>query len=66
MLFIDGLDEILTHSELQFPALAALISEASRLNDDLRAAYKPFKCVVLCRTDLFDRLPGANKNKISA
>jgi hypothetical protein len=28
VLFIDGLDEILTHSELQFPALAALISEA--------------------------------------
>jgi hypothetical protein len=27
---------------------------------------KPFKCVVLCRTDLFDRLPGANKNKIPA
>lgn len=64
VLFIDGLDEILTQSELQFPALAALISEASRLNDDLRAAGKPFKFVVLCRTDIFDRLPGANKNKI--
>jgi hypothetical protein len=64
VLFIDGLDEILTQSEVQFHALAALISEASRLNDDLRAAGKPFKFVVLCRTDIFDRLPGANKNKI--
>jgi hypothetical protein len=64
VLFIDGVDEILTRSELQFQALAALISEASRLNDDLRAAGKPFKVVVLCRTDIFDRLPGANKNKI--
>jgi len=64
VLFIDGVDEILTRSELQFQALAALISEASRLNDDLRAAGKPFKIVVLCRTDIFDRLPGANKNKI--
>jgi hypothetical protein len=64
VLFIDGLDEILTQSELQFHALAALIAEASRLNDDLRAAGKPFKFVILCRTDIFDRLPGANKNKI--
>jgi hypothetical protein len=64
VLFIDGLDEILTHSELQFQALAALISEAARCNDELRAAGKPFKFVVLCRTDIFDRLPGANKNKI--
>ena len=64
VLFIDGLDEILTQSELQFHALAALISETSRLNDELRAAGRPFKFVVLCRTDIFDRLPGANKNKI--
>jgi hypothetical protein len=64
VLFIDGVDEILTQSELQFHALAALISETSRLNDELRAAGKPFKLVVLCRTDIFDRLPGANKNKI--
>jgi hypothetical protein len=64
VLFIDGLDEILTKAELQFQALAALISEAAKLNDQLRAAGKPFKFVVLCRTDIFDRLPGANKNKI--
>jgi hypothetical protein len=64
VLFIDGLDEILTQEQLQFEALAALISQASKLNDDLRAAGKPFKVVVVCRTDIFDRLPGANKNKI--
>jgi len=64
VLFIDGLDEILTQQQLQFEALAALVSQASKLNDDMRAAGKPFKVVVLCRTDIFDRLPGANKNKI--
>jgi hypothetical protein len=64
VLFIDGLDEILTQEQLQFEALAALISQASKLNDELRAAGKPFKVVVVCRTDIFDRLPGANKNKI--
>jgi hypothetical protein len=64
LLFIDGLDEIFSHKELQFEALAALISQASKLNDELRAGGKPFKVVVLCRTDIFDRLPGANKNKI--
>jgi len=64
VLFIDGLDEILTQDDAQLQVLAALISEASRLNAELRSAQRPFKFVVLCRQDLFDRLPGADKNKI--
>jgi hypothetical protein len=64
VLFVDGLDDVLTQRELQFQAIAALISEVTRLNSAFREADKPFKIVVLCRTDIFDRLPGANKNKV--
>jgi hypothetical protein len=64
VLFLDGLDEILGQRDLQFQALAALITAASRLNNTFREKRKPFKVVILCRTDIYDRLPGANLNKI--
>jgi hypothetical protein len=64
VIFVDGLDDVFTQKDLQFQALSALIGEASKLNNDFRAAGKPFKIVVECRTDIFDKLPGANKNKI--
>jgi hypothetical protein len=64
VVFIDGLDSIVTQRELQFQSLAALMHEASALNMLFRRSGRPFKFVVLCRTDIFDRLPGANINKI--
>lgn len=64
VLFLDGLDEVLGQRDLQFQALAALMAAATRLNNGFRAEGKPFKIVVLCRTDIYDRLPGANMNKI--
>ena len=64
VIFIDGLDSIVTQKDLQFQSLAALIHEASDLNRLFGRNQRPFKFVVLCRTDIFDRLPGANINKI--
>jgi hypothetical protein len=64
VVFVDGLDSIVTQKELQFQSLAALMHEASALNLLFRRNDRPFKFVVLCRTDIFDRLPGANINKI--
>jgi hypothetical protein len=64
VIFIDGLDSIVTQRELQFQSLAALVQEASDLNHLFRRHQRPFKIVVLCRTDIFDRLPGANINKV--
>jgi hypothetical protein len=64
VIFVDGLDSIVTQRELQFQSLAALMQEASDLNHLFRRNALPFKIVVLCRTDIFDRLPGANINKI--
>lgn len=63
-LIIDGLDDILTEREVQYHSLAALITEAMRLNVEFAEKQAPAKIVVLCRTDLYERLPGPNKNKI--
>ena len=64
ILILDGLDDILLHKEVQYQSIAALILEASRLNRILWRNNVPAKVIVLCRTELFERLPGTNKNKI--
>lgn len=64
ILIIDGLDDILTYRQIQYQSLAALLLEVSRLNLAFFQNSVPAKVVLLCRTDLFERLPGANKNKI--
>ena len=64
LLIIDGFDELLRRGHLQYDALGALIFEANRLNLSFADAGNPAKIVVLCRTDLFERFPGPNKNKI--
>lgn len=64
LLIIDGLDDILTQREVQYQSLAALILEVGRLSEDLARYGTPVKLVVLCRPDLFELLPGPNKNKI--
>jgi hypothetical protein len=64
VIFVDGLDSIVTQKDLQFQSLAALMHETAELNHLFRREQRPFKFVVLCRTDIFDRLPGANINKV--
>jgi hypothetical protein len=64
LLVIDGLDDILAKRDIRFEAISALIFEANRLNQAFAQEGVPAKVVVLCRTDLFERLPGANTNKL--
>ena len=64
MLIIDGLDDILTTRDVQYQSLAALVSESARINQFLYRNSIPAKVLLLCRTDLFERLPGPNKNKM--
>ncbi len=64
ILVIDGLDDILTSRVVQFQALAALVLEVSRINLSFLREGTPAKVILLCRTDLYEKLPGANKNKI--
>ena len=65
LLIIDGLDDILSSREIQYQSLTALISEAQQVNRIMRDNNVPFKVIVLCRKDLYRRLPGPNKNKIT-
>ncbi len=64
ILIIDGLDDVLTSRQTQYKSLSALIFEMNRLNNDLEKNNVPAKVVVLCRTDIFEQIPGANNNKI--
>ncbi|MEE3499883.1 P-loop ATPase, Sll1717 family [Acidiphilium acidophilum] len=63
-LIIDGLDDILTSREIQYKSLSALIFEVARLNRDFLTHNVPAKIILLCRTDLFEIIPGTNKNKV--
>ena len=63
-LIIDGLDDILSSRGVQYKSLYALMQEALELNSLFSKNSVPMKIIVLCRTDLFDRTPGPNKNKI--
>ncbi len=61
---IDGLDEMPPGGAAQYGALAALMSAVNSINLRCAAWKCRAKFIVLCRTDLFERLPGPNKNKI--
>lgn len=63
LLVIDGLDDILLQKEIQYQSIAALVLEVTRLNILLHTKKVSAKIVLLCRTELFERLPGPNKNK---
>ncbi len=64
VLIIDGLDEVLALTRQHYEAIAAMLTAVARLNTEFRRWDAPVKVVVLCRLDLFDRIPGANKNKL--
>lgn len=64
VMIIDDLDDILSPKGLQFGIITALINEVKELNRFFSLNYIPFKILVLCRTDMFERLPDPNKNKI--
>ena len=64
LLILDGLDDIFLQKEIQYKSIAALILETARLNQLLGQNSVPAKIIVLCRTELFERLPGPNKNKV--
>lgn len=64
LIIIDELDDILTPNGRQFENIAALINETKDLNCFFYTNHIPAKIIILCRTDMFERLPGQNLNKI--
>jgi hypothetical protein len=64
LIVIDGLDELLGKRSIQLQSLASLVYEIDRLNSHFIKSGCPVKLVLLCRTDIYELLPNANKNKI--
>jgi hypothetical protein len=66
ILLIDGLDDLFSGvtAQEQFAPLGSMFMAASRLNTFFLDECVPAKVVVVCRTDIFDQLPGANTNKL--
>lgn len=66
LIVIDGLDNVLTldQKDRQYTSLGALILVADRINTRLKKAEINAKFIILCRTELFEKLPGSNNNKI--
>lgn len=64
LIIIDGLDDVLTQREVQYRSLAALLQEVVTINQDLSAGGIAAKVIILCRTDIFELFPDANKNKV--
>ena len=65
-IIIDGLDDVLTidQQERQYTLLGTLILVADRMNTKFENNAIPAKIIILCRTELYDKLPGSNNNKI--
>jgi hypothetical protein len=61
---IDGLDAVLTRKDVSLASLSALLNELVRMNADFAREGTPARVLLLCRTDLYDRLPNPNKNTI--
>ncbi|MBP1929493.1 hypothetical protein J2741_002040 [Methanolinea mesophila] len=64
IVIIDGLDDVLTKRDKQYVSLSSLILAADRINRKFKQNSIRAKIIILCRTDLFEKLPGTNKNKI--
>ncbi|MCZ2807594.1 hypothetical protein O2W18_21010 [Modestobacter sp. VKM Ac-2983] len=60
---IDGTDEIYTGESHLLEIIAGLLEAARSLNKPLADVGGGIKIVVLCRTDLYSRLPGSNQHK---
>lgn len=64
VIVLDGLDEIVVKRDTQAKILGALVFRVERLNQELSVAGVPVKILLMCRTDLFEKISGANKNKV--
>lgn len=64
LIIIDGIDDILTSGETQYKSIAGLVNVVKNINKDFVQNALLVKIIILCRTDIFERLPDPNKNKI--
>jgi hypothetical protein len=63
-IIIDGLDIFLTKGINQLQSITALVIAADRMNKTFYRNGMQVKIIVMCRTDMFERLSKPDKNKI--
>jgi hypothetical protein len=63
LIVIDGLDVVLTHRHKQYQTLSALLIAVNNFNNKLKENNVNAKIVVLCRTDLLNKIADPNANK---
>ncbi len=64
LVIIDGLDEVFDGFERYYPMIASLIHEVDDLNANFDEADASCKLILLCRADIYERLPSPNINKL--
>ncbi len=64
ILFIDGLDSVITTRDNQKNVLSGLLRASKIINEEMQTNSINVKIVVLCRTDLLNMLSDPNKQKI--
>ncbi|MGE8104135.1 P-loop ATPase, Sll1717 family [Allorhizobium sp. NPDC080224] len=64
IIMLDGLDDILTTRSVQYKSLGSLVFEVDRMNDLFKQNNVNIKFIIVCRIDLYEKISGANKNKI--
>jgi hypothetical protein len=64
VLILDGLDEIFYDFESHYEIIASLLHEVNSLNAAFDRTGSCAHIIIMCRTDLFERLPSINMNRI--
>lgn len=63
IIIIDGIDDILSMKKIQYQALSALFFAVSNINFFFKKENINCKIIILCRTDIFEKIELPNKNK---
>ena len=63
-LIIDGLDDLLSDRNNQFEIIAALVYAVKTINETLRTSALDAKVILLVRSDVYEKLPDSNLNKV--
>ncbi len=64
IIFVDGLDDIMSKRSVQYDSLGGLIIEIGRLNQKFRQSGVNVKINCLCRADLYEKISNPNLNKM--
>lgn len=64
LIIIDGVDELLSPDSSSFVAIGSLLDQIDDLNALFFRRDSATKLILMCRSDLYERVPNPNKNKM--